>query len=172
MLEPTVRYDGKYLQVATRGSWEYVTRKNLSGIVCILAITDDGKLLLVEQYRPPLGKRVVELPAGLAGDGVGQEDEELATAARRELLEETGYEARSMERLAAGTPSAGLSDELITFFHAKDLTKTGLGEGDGQEQITVHEVPLEQVESWLDARAAENLLVDLKVYCGLYFAKR
>src|ERR1700759_4607932 len=94
--EPTTVYDGKYIRMVKRGKWEYAARKGVSGIVAIIAVTDDGKLVLVEQYRAPVGKRGIELPAGLAGDVAGQEDEELAAAAGRELLEETGYEASRM----------------------------------------------------------------------------
>src|SRR5436190_21784999 len=88
-----VLYEGKFRRYVRRGGWEYVARRNVTGIVGIIAVTDDGKLVLVEQFRPPVGKNVIEIPAGLAGDVAGSEHEALAEAARRELLEETGYEA-------------------------------------------------------------------------------
>src|SRR5215217_1288754 len=90
---PTTIAEGKRVRLVRRGDWEFVTRKKSSGIVAIVAVTDDYKLVLVEQYRPPVAKSVIELPAGLAGDEAGHEQEDLLTAARRELLEETGYEA-------------------------------------------------------------------------------
>src|SRR5205085_12602765 len=93
--QPTVLYDGKHIQLVRRDRWEYARRKNLTGIVAIVAVTGDGKLILVEQYRPPVGARGIELPAGLAGDAAGEESEALAAAARRELLQETGYGARA-----------------------------------------------------------------------------
>ena len=167
--QPTVLCDGKHIQLVRRDRWEYARRKNLTGIVAIVAVTDDGKLILVEQYRPPVGARVIELPAGLAGDVAGHETEDLAVAARRELLEETGYEAADMTRLAEGAASAGLSDEVITLFRATGLQKTGKGEGDGSEEITLHEVPLADVDGWLAHQTARGCLVDLKVYSGLYF---
>jgi len=83
-------WDGKYLSMKLRGRWEFVQRKNISGIVGIVPITDSNELVLVDQYRAAVGKRVFELPAGLAGDIAGQEDESFKTAADRELLEETG----------------------------------------------------------------------------------
>lgn len=164
-------YDGKYIRLVQQGKWEFVRRCNTSGIVGIVAVTDDGKLLLVEQFRPPVGKIVIELPAGLAGDVAGAEGEDLADAARRELLEETGYSAREMRQVAAGPPSAGLSDEVITMFVARGLTKTGDGAGDGSEQITLHEVPVTEVAAFVERRAGEGRLVDLKVFAGLYFLR-
>lgn len=168
--ETKTLFDGKHVRLVSRGGWEYAQRKSVTGIVAILAVTNDGKLILVEQYRPPVGKRVIELPAGLAGDVAGQETEELAAAARRELLEETGYEADEMNYLADGAASAGITDEVITLFRATGLRKTGAGEGDGSEDITVHEVPLADVRRWLEERRAGGSLIDLKVFSGLYFA--
>lgn len=164
--------DAKYMRLVKRGKWEYVTRKGVSGIVGIVAITVDGKLLLVEQPRPAVGRNVIEIPAGLAGDIAGQETEELAVAARRELLEETGYEAETMEYLAEGAASAGLTDEIITLFRADGLKKVGAGDGDGSEQITLHEIPMGHVEAWLDAQRRAGKRIDLKVYGALYFAAK
>ena len=105
--KPTTIAEGKRVRLVRRGDWEYVTRKKSSGIVAIVAVTDDRKLVLVEQFRPPVAKSVIELPAGLAGDAAGHEQEDLTDAARRELLEETGYEADSMEFLAEGYAGFG-----------------------------------------------------------------
>jgi len=162
-------YEGKFLRVRRKGHWEYVERRKVSGIVGIVAITPAGKLILVEQFRAPLGRDVIELPAGLAGDVAGQETEEMANAARRELLEETGYEAADMVEVAEGPPSAGLSTEVITLFRATGLKKTGDGGGDASEKITVHEVPLADVREWLHAQAAAGKAIDIKVWAGLYF---
>lgn len=168
---PEIVYEGKHVRLVRRGKWEYVTRPKVTGIVAIVAITEAGKLVLVEQPRAPLAKNVIELPAGLAGDVAGEETEELARAARRELLEETGYEAAAMEYLCEGAPSAGISDEIITLFRATGLKKTGPGEGDGSEQITLHEIELGRVEAWLEEQRKAGKQVDLKVYAGLYFLK-
>jgi ADP-ribose pyrophosphatase len=102
----------------------------------------------------------------------GQEGEDLANAARRELLEETGYEAAEMRQVAEGTPSAGITDEVITIYRATGLKKTGLGEGDGSEQITLHEIEVSRVVQWLEAQRAAGKLVDLKVYAGLSFVHK
>ena len=170
--KPQVVADGKYIQLVRQGGWEYARRKGISGIVGVVAVTDDHKLVLVEQYRAPVQASVIELPAGLAGDAKGHEREDLSNAARRELLEETGYEAERMERLAAGAASAGMTDEIITLFRATGLNKTGEGTGDETEDITVHEVHVADVVRWLAEKERGGKLVDLKVYCGLYFARQ
>jgi ADP-ribose pyrophosphatase len=161
--------DGTHIRLVQRGTYEFASRKKLSGIVGIVAVTDEGKLLLVEQFRPPVNKRVIELPAGLAGDVQGHESEALAAAAQRELLEETGYSARHMKAVASGPPSAGISDEVITMFVARKLKKVGEAEGDGSEDITVHEVPVDKVAAFLKRKARDGCLVDLKIYAGLHF---
>jgi len=169
---PTVVYDGKFIRMVNRGGWEYASRKNLSGIVGIVAVTDAGELLLIEQFRPPINKNVIEIPAGLAGDIKGSENEALALAARRELLEETGYTAKRMKQLAVGVPSAGVCDEIITMFLATGLKKQGAAHGDGGEEITQHLVPLAKVEAWLNRQQREGKQVDLKVYSALYWTTR
>ena len=162
--------EGRHVRLVQRRGWEYAERPDCGGIVAILAVTDDARLVLVEQYREPVGRSVIELPAGLAGDVRGEEGEALTAAAHRELLEETGYQADDMVYLTEGPPSAGLSDEIITFFRAIGLRKVGGGGGVGHEQIKVHEVPLDGVAAWLTEAAAAGALIDPKVYTGLYFA--
>jgi len=165
-------WKGKFLRVMKVGRWEYAERVNAIAGVVIVAVTKDGNLLLTEQERLPVANRVIELPAGLAGDAKGNETEEFAVAARRELLEETGYEAGEMTRLTAGPPSPGFSSEMVTFFRAKRLRRVSAGGGEGNEKIVVHEVPLRGCVRWLQERAAEGLLVDPKVYAGLFFCAR
>jgi ADP-ribose pyrophosphatase len=166
----TVVAEGKFVRLVRRGKWEYVTRRGISGIVGIVAVTDEGKLLLVEQERPPVGARVIELPAGLAGDVAGAEHEDLAEAARRELLEETGYAARDMIWLAEGAASAGISDEIISLYLATGLTRIGAAEGDGSERLILHEVPLNSVPQWLEERRKAGMVIDLKIFAGLQLA--
>jgi ADP-ribose pyrophosphatase len=164
--EPRVLGRGRYLTLIDDDGWEYVTRPNVTGIVVIVAITDEGKLLLVEQWRPAVRNRVIELPAGLVGDVDAHEP--LDVAARRELVEETGFAAREMVPIGIGPIAVGISDEMISFFHALALTRVGAGGGDATEEITVHEVPLAELRPFLAARAAEGLGVDPKIYAGLF----
>lgn len=165
-------YRGKHLQVLRREHWEYAHRPHATGIVGIVAITDTKKIVLVEQYRPPLDKRVIELPAGLVGDTAKFKKEKLADAANRELLEETGYTATDITLLTEGTPSAGICDEVITLFLATGLVKTSPGGGDDSEDITVHEVPLKSAHKWLESQRKSGKLLDLKLHAALYFATK
>ena len=157
---------GRYLTLLDDAGWEYVTRPNIKGIVVIVAITGDDNLLLVEQYRPAVGGKVIELPAGLVGDI--DAGESLIVAAERELIEETGFAAREMVALAEGPIAVGVSDETISFFHAREPKRVGPGGGDASEQITTHEVPLRELRRFLADRAAAGLAVDPKIYAGLF----
>ena len=171
MSEPIeVLATGKYLRLVKRGHWEYADRVNSSGAVVIIAVTDENKLILTEQHRLPLDQRVIELPAGLAGDSPSVANEDLAVAAQRELLEETGYEAGAMTLLTSGPTSAGLSTEVVTLFQARQLRRLHAGGGDEHEDIVVHEVPLIQIGAWLEEKQSQGFLIDPKVYAGLYFA--
>lgn len=163
---------GRHLRLVERNGWEFVERPGVRGIVVVAAVTPGGRLLLVEQRREPVGTRVVELPAGLAGDGGGPADEPLEEAARRELIEETGWRAAHVERLSAGPPSAGITSEVVTFFRARGLEKAGPGGGVDGEEIAVHEVPLDDVDAFLRAREEAGVLVDPKVWAGLFLLRR
>ncbi len=166
--EPTVVCAGRHLSMVKRGDWEFVTRNTKKPAVGIVAVTNDGKVVLVEQHRPPVGRRVVELPAGLSGDIAGAEDEALLEAAKRELLEETGYVAAKWAELGNGYTSPGLTDESVVLFLAQRLTKQSAGGGDGSEQITIHEIAIDDIIHWLHEN---RLSLDLKLLAGLYAAQ-
>jgi ADP-ribose pyrophosphatase len=120
-----------------------------------------------------VARHVVEFPAGLIGDTLPLKArrESITIAARRELLEETGYRARTMRFLTAGPAAAGSSTVVITFFLASGLTKAGDGGGDESENISIHEVPLAKADAWLESMRGRGYWVDPKVYAGLYFLK-
>ncbi len=168
-MKKKILYEGKFLRVIGEGGWEYVKRKNCTGIVVIAALTRDKKIILVEQYRKPVGKNVIEMPAGLVGDIESQAEEKIETAAMRELLEETGYQAKKMKLLMHGPVSAGLSCEIISIYQAINIKKVSEGGGDETEDITVYEVPLKRAQKWLRQMEQKGKLVDPKVYAGIYF---
>jgi len=168
----TTLHRGKFLALIREGHWEYVDRTNATGASLIVAVTNEQNLLLVEQYRIPVHTRTIELPAGIIGDEPGGAGEEHIAAARRELVEETGYEAGWMEVLIHGAACSGSVSETVTLFLARELRRVGAGGGVAHEDITVHEVPLAEVPAWLEARARAGILVDPKVYAGLYFLGR
>jgi ADP-ribose pyrophosphatase len=166
-----ILHKGKYLNLICEDSWEFVKRVNCSGIVVIVPMTQDGKVILVEQFRRPVEAQVIEWPAGLVNDKMTHTAETMEAAARRELLEETGYEAEHLELLVGGPVSSGLSSEIITFYQALDAVRKGPGGGDATESIKVHEIPLKEVDLWLYEMERKGFLVDPKVYVGLYFLK-
>jgi ADP-ribose pyrophosphatase len=163
---------GKFLALIKEGRWEYVDRIGATGAAIIVAVTNEQNLLLVEQYRIPVHTRTIEMPAGIVGDTAGHSQEQVAEAAKRELLEETGYAADQIEILTTGPASSGLTSEVVTLVRATGLRRVNAGGGVDHEEITVHEVPLNQVHDWLVARAGEGLLIEPKVYAGLYFLGR
>jgi ADP-ribose pyrophosphatase len=168
----TALHTGRFLALVKEGRWEYAERTNATGAAIVIAVTEERKLLLVEQYRIPVHARTIELPAGIIGDEPGSSDEAHAEAARRELIEETGYEAGHIEALTHGPASSGLTSETVTLFLATKLRRVGAGGGVAHEDITVHEVLLARVHEWLDAKAKAGVLIDSKVYAGLYFIGR
>jgi ADP-ribose pyrophosphatase len=161
--------EGRHVRLVRQDGWEWAERRGISGVVAIIALTPDNEVLLVEQFRPPVQARVIELPAGLAGDIAGAEDEDLSDAALRELEEETGFTAAQIRKIGRGPISAGLTDELLTFFEARSLRRIGPGGGDASEDIVVHLVPADEVHHWLIAQQEAGTLVDPKVYAGLYW---
>jgi ADP-ribose pyrophosphatase len=166
----TVHYHGRYLAIHERDGWEYTSRTNASGVAIIVPVTSADELVLVEQFRIPVNRRVIELPAGLAGDS-GNPDEDMAEAARRELYEETGFQAGSMTLLLVCPSTSGLADEIVSFYLARDLERTGPGGGDASEDIKVHLVDLERIDAWLDEKTNSGYYLDPKIYTALYWLK-
>ena len=162
------RYQGKHLEFHVEQGWEYVSRVNATGVVGIIAVTTGDQIVLVEQPRLPLASRILELPAGLVGDELAETFEE---AARRELLEETGYAAESLTSLFSGPSSAGLTDEVVQIIRAEGLSRTHSGGGVGGESITVHTIPLETIETFIDAFEDSGGMVDFKVRLAVLLVK-
>ncbi|MEQ1543237.1 MAG: NUDIX hydrolase [Novosphingobium sp.] len=159
-IEQTV-WQGKFITAKVKGKWEYVSRSRGIKAAVILAIDAADHVLLVEQFRVPLGRACIELPAGLIGDH--GENEDATAAANRELEEETGYRAARMEVLGEYYSSPGMVSESFTLLRAHDLTQVGPGGGLDGEDITVHRVPLAGIVPFLDAQRARGLGIDVRL---------
>jgi len=157
---PEIVWQGKFITVRRWGMWEYVGRARGIHAAVILAVID-GDVLLVEQYRVPLGGPCLELPAGLVGDVTDGEAIELAAA--RELEEETGYRPEKIEIIGRFASSPGMVSETFTLVRATGLTKVGEGGGEPGENITVHRVPIAQVAAFIAAKRAQGLFMDVKL---------
>jgi ADP-ribose pyrophosphatase len=169
---PRVLAEGRFIRVLSRSGWEWVERTNTSAAVVIAAVTAERQLVLVEQYRIPLGRRVIELPAGLVGDLAESKEEEIVEAARRELLEETGYKAQSIDYLYDGPSSSGLTNEVFTLVLAKNVEKVGPGGGDATEDIRVHVVALDEIDTWLASKRRAGMMISPKIFSALYFVTK
>ena len=160
---------GKFLRLVREGRWEFVERSNARGAVAVIAVTDAREFVLTDQFRPAVGCRVIDLPAGLSGDMPGQQDEAFALSALRELIEETGYHAEQLDHLAECPSSPGLTSEVISYFFARGVSKVEAGGGVEHEQIEVHAPKLRTIKRWMAEQVAAGKLIDPKVYAGLYF---
>jgi ADP-ribose pyrophosphatase len=165
----TVLGKGKFLRLVRDGKWEIAERINARGVVAVIAVTDDREYVLTEQFRPAVGKLVIDVPAGLSGDVKGQENEALAVSAVRELTEETGFAAKTLKHLADCPSSPGLTSEVVSYFLADQITRTEEGGGVEGEQIQVQTPKLRTIKKWLAEQVAAGKLIDPKVYAGLYF---
>ena len=162
--EAKVLHEGRFLRLLDRDTWEFVERRNVREVAGIVAVTNTGEAVFVEQYRAPLQSLTIEWPAGLIGEGESVED-----GANRELEEETGYRAKRLETLTRIPSSAGLTNETVLLLMAEDLERVSEGGGVDEEELTVHHVPLDRVQPWLEEREAEGKPIDPKIWAGLYF---
>jgi ADP-ribose pyrophosphatase len=162
-----IMWAGKYITAKRQGPWEYVSRSRNIRAAVIVAIdgseASDPHVILVEQFRMPLGRTCLELPAGLVGDGEDDKDEDASVAATRELEEETGYRATRMIDLGDYYSSPGLVSESFTLFRAEGLTRIGAGGGLDDENIVVHRTPLSGIASYVEACRAEGMAIDVKL---------
>lgn len=147
------------------GQWEYVKRARGIQAAVIIALTAAHEIVLVEQYRPPLGRPCIELPAGLVGDET--EGEEVFASARRELHEETGFEASEWEEIGEFASSPGMVGEIFHLYRATGLTRTGAGGGTQTEGIIVHVVPVSGIPAFITAARGRGCAIDTRLLIGL-----
>jgi len=177
IIDRRTAWEGKFLMsviatyIDSSGSvreWEYFERVNCKGIVVIVPVTNDKEVLLARQFRLPMNGYVIECPAGLMNEG----DDAPEEAARRELLEETGYAAKNMIYLTEGPLSSGASGEVLTAFLATELEFRGTGKQDETEDIEVLKIPIHELYKKLSALRSEGNLIDLKIYGLLELARK
>jgi len=163
---PEVMCEGRFVRLIKRGKWEYASRANDIRAVVILAETD-GKMILVDQPRVPLGARCIELPAGLVGDE--DPDATVEDTAVKELEEEAGFTAESIERLGDFHASPGMLSESFTLVRAHGVRRIGEGGGDDDEDIVVHLVARLDIPNFLEQKRAEGFAVDVKLLIFLNY---
>jgi ADP-ribose pyrophosphatase len=159
-------WKGKFVVVHKRGRWEFVARTNATKAVVILA-EHDGKLILIEQHRMPVGGRCLELPAGLVGDE--DPDATVEGTAVKELEEETGFTAERIERLGEFHSSPGMLSESFVLVRAHGVTKVGEGGGTEHEEIDVHLVPRTEIADFVASRRDQGVAVDVKLLLFMHF---
>ncbi|HJP68641.1 MAG TPA: NUDIX hydrolase [Sphingomicrobium sp.] len=159
-------WEGKFVRALRRGKWEYASRTRDIGAVVILA-EFEGKLILIDQPRVAPDCRCIELPAGLVGDN--DPNATIEGTAIKELEEETGFTAKSVERLGEFYSSPGMLSEGFTLVRAQGVTKVGAGGGDENEDINVHLVPRAQIANFLEQKRAEGFGMDAKLLLLLNF---
>lgn len=166
-LPEIVQWEGKFITAKTRGRWEYVGRARGIRAAAIIALDDDADgtrhVMLVSQYRVPLARFSLEIPAGLVGDDAGAEGEDAAAAAARELEEETGYHAAQMEVLGEFYSSPGMVSESFTLLKATGLTRVSDGGGTEGENITVHRVALRDLSRFVAEWRRAGHAVDVRI---------
>lgn len=154
---PQCQWQGKYIRIMTRGGWEYVER--CGGVSAVVILADhDGKIILIEQSRVPLGGRIcLELPAGLVGDEDNKGVEETAV---KELEEETGFTADRIERLGEFFSSPGMVAEGFDLVRAHGVRRCG---SPVEEGIEVHLVERKRVAAFVEERRAAGVAIDVKL---------
>lgn len=159
-MDEEIVWTGRYIVAKRRGPWEYVGRARNIGAAVILAV-EEGHVLLVEQWRAPLQRRCLELPAGLVGDETAHED--IVTSAARELEEETGWRPGRVEIVGDFASSPGMVSETFTLVRASELTKVGAGGGVAGEDIVVHRVALADIPAFVVEKRTEGVVIDVKL---------
>lgn len=159
----TTLWEGRFLRVVSiefhngHGKtflWEAIERKDIDGIVAVVPVTRDDKIIVLRQFRPPLGRYVIEFPAGLNDRGETPQD-----VARRELLEETGYVPDRVDFLIEAPLSSGASTERMDVFIARGCKKVAAQDLEEVELIEVLEIPVKDfLRTFLSLRTSDTIL--------------
>lgn len=167
-LESTLLYEGDFLRVhkdsvllpdGAVSSREYIIHP---GAVAVLAMLDNGNLLMERQFRYAPQREFIELPAGKIDHG-----EDILVCAKRELLEETGYVASEWIHLTTAWPCIGYADERMEYFLARGLTHQGRKLDDG-EFLEVFELSLAEAIEWI----RQGKINESKTIVGLFWLEK
>jgi ADP-ribose pyrophosphatase len=167
-IDSTLSYDGNFLKVrkdharmpdGSVSSREYI---NHPGAVAILALLDNGKLIMERQFRYAPRREFIEIPAGKI-----DQNEDILLTAQRELLEETGYVAREWLHLTTAWPCIGYSDERLEYFLARGLTQQGQKLDEG-EFLEVFELSMAEAIDWVK----QGRINDSKTIVGLFWLEK
>lgn len=153
-----VRRDTVCLPDGTESIREYIKHP---GAVAVVPVLDGGRLIVERQFRYPLGRSFIEFPAGKIDPGESIED-----CARRELREETGFEATDWQYLGVMHPCIGYSDERIEIFLARGLVEVGNDLDDG-EFLEIHSMSLAELEQ----AVFDGRVTDSKTITALFLAR-
>lgn len=174
-------WEGNYLKTVlitfrdhdgTVRQWEAVGRVNCDGVVVIVPVIGEGELLFIRQFRPVVGRYVIEFPAGLVDTG-----EDPHRAGRRELIEETGCDSGAIETLTEGAVATGINAEKWTVLLARDVHEAPEEvlkdhPPDEGESIEVIRIPLDELYATLEEYSSKGDYVDLKAFGLIELAKR
>lgn len=167
-LDGALVYDGNFIEVhkdsvrlpdGTTSTREYIKHP---GAVAVLALLDNGNLVMERQYRYPPQREFIELPAGKIDHG-----EDILVTAQRELLEETGYVAREWIHLTTAWPCIGYADERMEYFLARGLTLQERKLDDG-EFLEVFDLPVVDAIDWI----RQGKINESKTIVGLFWLEK
>lgn len=152
--------------------WEAVSRLKHNDVVVIIPITRNHELVLIRQFRPSLDSYVIELPAGLVNP-----EEDLVSAGRRELIEETAHTSDTISLLEEGVMSTGINTEKWRVLVAQDVEEVSqeilhAHPPDENEDIEIIKVPLDNLYQFLEAYGRTDSEVDLRIFGLIELAKR
>lgn len=153
----TMKYDTVLLPNGANATREIIEHP---GAVAVVPVTNDGRIVLVRQYRYPVGKIMLEIPAGKLDKGESPDN-----CAMRELAEETGYMAGQLVKMTSIYTTPGFTDEIIHVYMARNLTVTDQ-HPDEDEFINVEVYTKEQIKEMI----ADGTICDAKSMVGLFMA--